>query len=308
MIAVNPLQTDAYEYWHQASPQWKRACRTWYDRAALSLMTADPRIGLRRIGFLGTMARLARAQGPSGADLRALLPALSRRKAASVANRIAAVRFRNRAAIALAEREGLAPLAALVDDAGAGPPASLAQRDRGVLLLAFHLGAHFGVSAALRRWGIDALVLRDQPLLDADARARSLKLAIDTARSGGVVMAAVDGPGGTSSALVPCLGRQIVLRRGPLVLARLTDVAVIPIVAQWTDAGHIRIAVGQRLDLPASRGPSFELAAAAKTAAWLGDHLAAHPSDLWPYTLRNLLAAPALRPDVGLRQEARVLD
>lgn len=293
MNVVNPLQGDAHEHWHQSVPvpRWKRACRVWYDRTALTLMTADPRNGIVGMGLLGTMARVTGAQGPAPADIQSLFPGMSRRVAASIANRIASAYFRNRAAIALAAQEGVAALAALVEEASAVAPPALTQ-GRGVLLLTFHLGAHFGVSAGLSRWKRQAVVLRDQPLLDADARARSLKLAVDTANRGGTVMATIDGPGGSSSPPVPCLGRQIVIRRGPLVLARLTGADVVPVVAQWTERGRIRIVTGPSLELPARDDPSFELTAALRTASWLEQHLTLHPADLWPYTLRNFLASP----------------
>ena len=134
------------------------------------------------------------------------------------------------------------------------------------------------------------------PLLDVETRARGLKLAVDAIKAGGVVLAVIDGPGGTSSTTVRCVGRAIVLRRGPLVLARLTNARIVPVVAQWTSDGTIRIVVGQPLRLPPAEDPGFEPAAASAVAAWLEQHVAAHPADLWPYTLRNLLTSPVLSP------------
>jgi lauroyl/myristoyl acyltransferase len=130
------------------------------------------------------------------------------------------------------------------------------------------------------------------PLGDADARARSLKLAVETVKDRGVVMAAIDGPGGVSSTTVPCLGRRIVVRRGPLVIARLTGAPIVPVVAQWMEHGRIRILTGRPFSLPAANDPLFDQAAALAVARWLELHLTTHPEDLWPYTLRNLLASP----------------
>ena len=94
--------------------------------------------------------------------------------------------------------------------------------------------------------------------------------------------------------MVPCLGRRIVVRRGPLTLARLTGSPLVPVVAQWTDAGRIRILIGEPLPLPAVTHPAYESAAATATASWLEQHLLAHAVDLWPYTLHNLLTSPRL--------------
>jgi lauroyl/myristoyl acyltransferase len=226
--------------------------------------------------------------------MRALFPALERARATQVVNQIASRHFRNRAAIALVGHEGLAALAALVDRHSESEPPVVARPERGLILVAFHIGAHFGVGAALHRWGTPVLTLRDLPLGDADSRARTLKLAIDTVKARGVVMAAIDGPGGVSSTSVPCLGRRIVIRRGPLVIARLTGAPLVPVVAQWTEHGRIRILTGGPFSLPATDDPAFERAAALAIARWLERHLTMFPGDLWPYTLRNLLASPPL--------------
>jgi hypothetical protein len=108
----------------------------------------------------------------------------------------------------------------------------------------------------------------------------------------GVVMAAIDGPGGASSTTVPCLGRRIVVRRGPLAVARLTGAPLVPVVAQWMAHGRIRILTGSPFSLPAANDPLFERAAALAVARWLELHLTTYPDDLWPYTLRNLIASP----------------
>jgi lauroyl/myristoyl acyltransferase len=295
VTAPNPLQTDeAHDHRQDASPRWKDACRGWYDRAALTAMAADPAIGIRRMGALGVMARVLGAHGPARADVRALFPALKRARATRLVNRMASLHFRNRAAIALVRRGGLGALAALVDGHSESAPAVIARRERGLILVAYHVGAHFGVGAALHRWGTPVLTLRNMPLGDADARARALKLAVETVNARGVVMAAIDGPGGVSSTIVPCLGRRIVVRRGPLAVARLTGAPVVPVVAQWTDHGRIRILTGSPFGLPPPDDPAFERAAALAVARWLELHLTTYPDDLWPYTLRNLLASPGL--------------
>lgn len=292
MHVVNPLQADAHEHWLKLVPGWKRACRRCYDFAALRLMTPSPAQGIRRLGIVGAAAQAAGAQGPSTAEVLELFPSFSRSTAARLASRIADTRFRNRAAIALVAHGGVAALAELLLDEDASEPPLMARRTGGVILAAFHLGAHFGVGAALHRWGTPCLSLPDQPLIDVETRARNLKLAVESLREGRAVLAALDAPGGSSTVPVPCLGRRVVLRRGPLALARLSGAPILPIVAQWTPEGRIRVTLGEPLDLSLIQHGSFEERAALAAAAWLERHVASHPGDLWAYTLRNLSASP----------------
>ncbi|MCX6543141.1 MAG: hypothetical protein NTV05_01865 [Acidobacteria bacterium] len=238
--------------------------------------------------------------------MSALFPGLSSREAVRVARASAALRFRNRAAIALYESNGLTRLARLVRAECAGaPPRVIAERTSGLILLTFHIGAQFGVAAAATRWGVPVASLRISPIDDANSRAQALKQAIDTVQAGGIVSVTADGPGGASCEPVACLGRQILLRRGPMAIARITGVPVIPVVARWTSDGHIAVRAGEPLvHAPLAAGTECDRALAAAAAGWFEQHLLAHPEDIWPYTLRNLLGAPILH-DRPLGHEVR---
>jgi hypothetical protein len=301
---ANPLVSDAHDdrrYYGQES-RWQRGYRLVYDRTALALLGRGLSSGVRRLGWLGYVLHACGCQQPSRHDVAALFPDLSPRDAARVARQSAALRFRNRAAIASFRAHGLTGLARLVTDECAGsPPPVIVQRTGGLILLTFHIGAHFGVSAALTRWRAPVSTMRTPPPDDANVRARVLKHAVDTVRAGGIVSAVADGPGGASCEPVDCLGRQIVLRRGPLALARITGAPVVPMVARWTADGQIAAWAGAPLadaSLAGAHleGSAREQALAAAAANWLEQHLSAHPADIWPYTLLNLLGAPPVTP------------
>jgi hypothetical protein len=295
---ANPLASTAHDdRWYARQSPWQRGYRLVYDRLAVALLERGPASGMRQLGRMGSVLHACGCQPPSRHDVAALFPALSSREATRVARQSAALRFRNRAAIASYLAHGVTQLSRLVPDECAGaPPQVVSQRAGGLILLAFHVGAQFGVAASAARWGVPVLSMRD--LLDdaAETRARALKHALDTVQAGGIVLAVADGPGGASCEPVPCLGRQIVLRRGPLVIARITGAPVLPVVARWTAEGQIATLVGAPLAGGYLEGAAREQALAAAAANWLERHLMAHPEDIWPYTLINLLGAPAVTP------------
>ncbi len=305
---ANPLVSTAHDdRWYGRESGWQRLYRLVYDRTAVVLLGRGLASGVRRLGWMGYVLHVYGCQQPSRHDVATLFPALCSREATRVARQSAAFRFRNRAAIASFRAHGLTRLARLVTDECAGaPPPVIAQRTGGLLLLTFHIGAQFGVAAAATRWGVPVLTMRILPTDDANARARMLKQAVDTVQAGGVVSMAADGPGGASCEPVGCLGRQIVLRRGPLVLARMTGVPVVPIVAQWTSDGQIAARAGAPLVGAHRDGQAREQALAAAAASWFEQHLLEHPGDIWPYTLRNLLGAPRLAREVRPAQEVGI--
>jgi hypothetical protein len=208
----------------------------------------------------------------------------------------------NRAAVALVQRRGLAALGALLDPAFVERPERLSAPTRHVFA-AFHVGAHDGVGAALLRWQLPVLRLREMPLEGAETRARALRQALRHMRDGGSVLAVLDGPGGASTRPVPCLGRGIVLRRGPFMLARAAGASIVPMAARWTAAGAIALDIGRPLE-----ASEDEPALARRAAAWLEQYLSLRPEDVWPYTLANLLAAPRLAGEgsVSTGEERRV--
>jgi hypothetical protein len=293
VTAFNPLVATNEELAFEAGSAWRQGCREWYDRVTVPLLARHPAMGIRGLGVVGRVAHGLGLQGPRRGTVAELFVDLPRHRIGEVAWRSAALRLRNRASLALVRRCGIEPLAQLVADRSALLPPALADRGGGLVLVVYHVGAHFGVAAALHRWGRSAFVLPGRPLTDWQLRARALKQAVETVRAGNLVMAAIDGPGGVSTDPVTCLGRRIVLRRGPLMLACVTGAPVLPIVARWTRKGTIAAWVGEPLTAPSGRDrATCERALAEAAAAWLDRHLTMYPEDIWPYTLRNLLGAP----------------
>ena len=306
--AANPLVSAAHDdHWYSTPSPWQRACRLMYDRAALALIGRGRGSGVRQLGRIADILHACGLQAPSPSDVTALFPSLSGDTAARVARQIAVLRFKNRAAVASFHAYGLDQLARLVcDECAASPPPVIVQRTGGLVLLTFHIGAEFGVAAAATRWGIPVSPMRVLPADDANVRARRLKQAIDTVRSGGMISAAADGPGGASCAPVTCLGRHIILRRGALVIARLTGVPVVPMIARWTATGQITTCADEPLTPGRHGGADGEQALAAAAARWLERRLLEHPADIWPYTLRNLLGAPRSSSEVRRAHEGGI--
>lgn len=302
---ANPLVSAAHDdQWYSTPSPWQRVCRAAYDRAAVALIGRGRGSGVRQLSRIADFLHACGLQEPSPSDVAALFPSLSRDAAARVARQSAVLRFRNRAAVASFHARGLDQLARVVcDECAASPPPVITQRTGGLVLLTFHIGAEFGVAAAAVRWGIPISPMRVLPDDDANVRARRLKQAIDTVRSGGVISVAADGPGGASCAPVTCLGRHIILRRGALVIGRLTGVPVVPMVARWTATGQIMTCAGEPLTSGSHDGADGEQALAAAAARWLEQRLLEHPADIWPYTLRNLLGAPPSSSEVRRAHE-----
>ena len=293
MSTTNPFVASDDEHWFAPAAGWWRRLLAVVDHGALRLLDGDARAGIRAMDRLGRLAHAAGIVAPSRDDAATFFDTRPDTEVRQIARASAALRFKNRASIAVFQARGIEGLVPLVATAPHELPASVTVRPHGAILLAFHVGAQFGIGATLHRAGVRSLTLRDLPVGDAHGRARALRQAVDELRAGALIVAVVDGPGGASTAPVTCLGRRIVLRRGPFMLARTMRVPLIPAVARWTPGGEIVTVFGEPLDADRD-GAATEVEArfAAATAAWIERYVGAHPGEIWPYTLANFLAAP----------------
>lgn len=298
MSGVNPLVATGDGRWEESHPAWWRRLLSTYDRLAVGLVERYPDTAIRTLGRVGESAHRLGLAAPSPRLVREVFPFLERAGVHRVARQSAALRFRNRAAIAVLHTRGPGALAKLLAPGQEAIPGSLgAQASPGAVLLAFHVGAEFGITAALHQWGLDPVPLRNWSIEDVDQRARALRQTVEEVRTGRPVLAIVDGPGGASSAPIPVLGRRIVLRRAPFMLARVTRAPVVPAVAQWTPAGRIRVRIDDALAIDrAGTAEEVEARMASAAGAWLDRHLTEHPEDAWPYTIANFSGAPRAGP------------
>jgi hypothetical protein len=287
MTASNPFTVEDALGWGAGRPHGHQRLRRAFDRLAVALATLGTARAVAVVGALGWTGHLLGLHEPSASEVRALI---APRSPGTVARRIGALHFRNRAAIALVAAGRTADLAARVHRGPGSGAAALVTSGGPRLVVAAHIGAFFGLRAALHASPRPVLMVRDQPLGTPEARARVLKEAVDHVRAGGLVVTTLDGPGGTSSHEVDCLGRRIVFRRGPLALSRITGVPIVPAVCAWT-ADH---GIDVRLHEPvhASVKGEAELEMASALARWLEGYLRAEPHQLWPSTLRYFLSAP----------------
>lgn len=294
-VEVNPLARDGEARWPEGGPAWRNEARRRYDAAARRLTRVHVPSALALAGILARAANLASMHGPSTSDVAALFDWLPRHRLGRVARQITALHLKNRTAIAVVDDGRTADLARLVRWPDEEARRWLLDGRTGTLIAAGHLGAFYGVRAALHGTGRPVVRLVDGLTLDVTSRAAALKRAVDALRDGAVVVTTFDGPGGTSTAGLTCLGRRIVLRRGPFTLARLTGVPILPMACAWTPAHRIEIHVGEPIVRAARQdlGPAgIEDDMARRAAAWMDAYLRAAPQEIWPSTLRHYLAAP----------------
>jgi hypothetical protein len=294
---INPLIESADDRWLEPRPVWWEHLRQSYDHSAAALTRLHLSGTVRAVDALGRLARRVGVHGPSPREVAALFEWLPPDRLAGIARDIAALRFKNRLAIALVNRGGTARLSELVRPRGERPSAAQLDRDGSRIIATWHVGAIFGIRAAMHRIGRRALTLRDLPLEDSSRRTRALKEAVDHLRAGGLVIAMLDGPGGTSTGRVECLGRSVAFRRGPFALARITRAPLVPVVCTWTRRMDLELRVSPPLQPPVMSDPApiaFEDELASSAARWLDVYLRAEPQEIWLSTLRNFLgAAPA---------------
>jgi hypothetical protein len=293
---ANPLLRSNEDRWPDAGSAQRRRIRRLYDAAIARLGRGGHLPSTFAVlDALGRAANLAALHGPSRTEAAALYDWLPRRRLGRIARDISALHLKNRAAIALVKSGQTAALSKLVRWSSEAARHDLREGRGGMLVVACHVGAFFGIRAALHGIGRPVLTLRDLPMSDVTSRARALKRAVDHLRAGQMVVATIDGPGGTSTREVECLGRRIVLRRGPFMLARITGTTLIPVVCAWTRQGHLEVRVAapiERQSNPNLTSAEIEDDMAVRTARWLDTYLRTEPQEIWLSTLRNYLAAP----------------
>jgi hypothetical protein len=162
----------------------------------------------------------------------------------------------------------------------------LQQPAAGEIVGTFHIGVPRAVSAAIRASNPNALAIRQRPPVTAEVAAAAVKRAVDHVRGGGVVMLTLDGPGGTSTVDVECLGRRIVFRRGAFAVARLTKRPLTLVVSGWSEDGRIDLRISQPIE------PASEDQMAALSARWLENYLRERPGDLPSNSFQYLWMAP----------------
>jgi hypothetical protein len=293
MTAANPLVQDIDAQWPAGTSAWRRRGTRAYDALVRGAARVHLPATMAAIDAAGRLAHRAGLHGPRAADVRALFDWLPDGRIDALARDIAALHLKNRAAIALVDGGRIADLARLAQWRSAADRAMVAEGRAGLLIVAAHIGAFFGIRAALHGIERPVLMMRDIAQPDASSRAAVLKRAVDCLRAGEIVVATLDGPGGTNTCDVSCLGRRIVLRRGVFTLARLTSTPIVPVVCAWTPHHRIDVQIAPAID-PRGDGdgpPLSEDEMAHRAARWLDAYLRAEPQQMWPSTMRHYLGA-----------------
>jgi hypothetical protein len=293
MTDANPLVQDVDAQWPTGTSVWRRRGTQAYDALVCGAARVHLPATMAAIDAAGRLAHRAGLHGPRASDVHALFDWLPEARVDALARDIAALHLKNRAAIALVEGGRIADLARLAQWRSDTDRVAIAKGRTGLLIAAAHVGAFFGIRAALHGIGRPVLMMRDIAQPDAASRAAVLKRAVDCLRAGEIVVATLDGPGGTNTCEVSCLGRRIVLRRGVVTLARLTSTPIVPVVCAWTSRHRIDVQIAPPID---PRGgdagpPLSEDEMAHRAARWLDAYLRAEPQQMWPSTMRHYLGA-----------------
>lgn len=268
------------------------------ERGLIPLAASRPRQAFALAAGLGRLRNRLSRRWPGPEQIHALFPELGARAAARVAWSVGGLEARNRLAVELVRRAGLEPLRPLVRT-----PDSFAALRPPLILGTFHAGAVHAIGPALERLPAPVLALRQGPLFaprpplevattegDEQSRAALFHRAVEHLGRGGFVAMALDvAPGAGLRAT--CLGRPLVLARGPFALARLTGAPIVPLVARWRGGGVEIVVAPHPLGPPsAGREPEREEVALASSAArWLESYLLASPAEIGLGLLRALL-------------------
>ena len=114
MPTINPLLPADHDRWFDTRPSSWQAVYAAYDRLAVSMTALTPQLGIRGLTILGRLANRCALHGPSPGELAALYGSMPAPVLARIARDVAALRFKNRAAIAIFYHAGVDPLARLV--------------------------------------------------------------------------------------------------------------------------------------------------------------------------------------------------
>lgn len=220
-----------------------------------------------------------RSRRPSRAQVRSLFP--GRGDAARIVRRVWKTHLRTIVMGGWLQRGGGTGIRALVRP----NPAVDALRPP-MVVATFHIGPTFSLSALTERLQGEKLVLRGtqfpagrnrpsnvETVAGTDQqRAAVFHRAVETLRNGGFVLVALD-PQEAQRVPAPFFCRTIQLARGPLAMARIAKVPLVPAVARWN--GHaIDLTIGDPIP------PREEQEMAADAGAWLERYLTENPGEL----------------------------
>lgn len=296
---------------HDITPRRIEQVRSVMDvfrRILFAFTLANLPLGLSIAGLAARLSCRAGVFGPLPDEIHRLLGDVPGMDYTRVSREISASAAKNMMLRSFAGHKGLEGLAPFVRISGQEYLCRLHEKGRPVVIIFGHNGPVLGILAGLYRLNLPVLVMRKESPVPYKAppgfdycfmkgglknRTLALKLSIDRLQSGGIVLLAVWGKGGSGKEAVEFMGRNVFFGPGFAVAARVSKAPVIPVSSRWVKGRQFMdIHFHDPLrwpDCPPEDGVNFDRTLIIGAAQWLENEIRALPGQIQINQLRSIL-------------------
>ncbi|MBN1627205.1 MAG: hypothetical protein JW944_11830 [Deltaproteobacteria bacterium] len=287
-----------------------RSAMDFFRRILFAFVLADLPLGLSITGLAARLSCRAGIFGLFPDEIHRFLGDVPGMDYARISRDVAASAAKNMMLRSFVRYKGLEGLAPFIRISGQEYLCSLHEKGRPAVLVFGHNGPVLGILAALYRLNLPVLVMRKEspvpypvpPGFDycfmkggLKNRTMALKLSIDRLRSGGIVLLALWGKGGSGKDAIEFMGRNVSFGPGFAVASRVSQAPVIPVSSGWIKGRkfmgiHFHDPL-KRPDCPHDEGANFDRMLIKEAAQWLEREIRAMPGQIQINQLRSILGA-----------------
>lgn len=279
-----------------------------FRRIFSAVALANLPLGLAAAGIAGRLSCRLSVFGPLPDEIKMFLGDSPGTDYAAVSREISASAARNMVLRTFVRHKGLEGLAPYVRISGEGYLCRLHEKGQPSVIIFGHNGPVLGILAGLYRLNLPVLVMRKESPVPYPAppgfdycfmkgglknRTLALKLSIDRLQSGGLVLLALWGKGGSGEGAVEFMGRDVSFGPGFAVAARVSQAPVIPVSSRWVkERRFIDIRFHsplKRPDCPPEDGSNFDRVIIKEAAQWLERDIRDVPGQIQINQMRSLL-------------------